>query len=77
MGAFSETLMLAATGRGVQSLASYELVKYPDVIRDELGMPANKVVAMGVALGYEKSDKNLNAYRSDRVATDQMLKIID
>ncbi|WP_372791271.1 hypothetical protein [Lentilactobacillus sp. SPB1-3] len=58
-------------------MASYELVKYPDVIRDELGMPANKVVAMGVALGYEKSDKNLNAYRSDRVATDQMLKIID
>ncbi|GAY74000.1 nitroreductase [Lentilactobacillus kosonis] len=77
LGAFSETLMLSATGREVQSLASYELVKYPDVIRDELGMPKNKVIAMGIALGYEKSDKKLNAYRSDRVSTDQILKIVD
>ncbi|KRM71814.1 nitroreductase [Lacticaseibacillus brantae] len=77
LGAFSETLMLAAAGRGVQSLVSYELVKYPDIVREELGLRSHQVVAMGVALGYEQPDKKLNQYRSDRVPVDQILRIVD
>lgn len=77
LGAFSETLMLAATGRGVQSLASYELVKYPDIIREAIGLPNTKFVAMGVALGYEKPEKTLNLFRTDRVPVDQILTIAD
>ena len=77
LGAFSQTFMLAATGRGVETLPSYELVKYPDIIRQVLGLPAHKVVAMGIALGYEKPDKLLNQYRSDRVPVDQILTIAD
>ncbi|KZT90646.1 hypothetical protein [Lactiplantibacillus plantarum] len=40
-------------------------------------MPANKVVAMGIALGYEKPEKPLNQFRTDRVATPQVLHIIN
>lgn len=75
LGAFSQNLMLSATARGIQSVPSYELVKYPDVIREELHLPKDKVIAMGIALGYEKSDKNLNEYRSDRIPTEQILSI--
>ncbi len=77
LGAFSQTLMLAATARGVQSVPSYELVKYPAIVRNELGMPADKVVAMGIALGYEKPEKLLNQFRTDRVATPKILHIIN
>ncbi|ANN48962.1 nitroreductase [Levilactobacillus brevis] len=75
LGAFSQTLSLAATARGVQSLSSYELVKYPDILRQELAVPTDRTIAMGIALGYEKPDKVLNQFRTDRVATQQILHI--
>ncbi|GEP19733.1 nitroreductase [Pediococcus argentinicus] len=77
LGAFSQTLMLSATARGVQSLVSYELIKYPDIIRDALKIPSDQIIAIGVALGYEKTDKVLNQFRSHRINVDDILNIVD
>ena len=37
MGAFSQSLMLAAKERGVDSMEAYEFVKFPDAIRKLMG----------------------------------------
>lgn len=67
LGAFEQTLMLAAASRGVDSIPAYNLVKYPDVVRKAMGIPDDLALAIGVALGYA-SDSGLNAVRSPRMA---------
>lgn len=73
-GAFAQTLMLSAANVGVQSIPAYELVKYPDELRQLLGLPTDQKILMGVALGYADAGV-INGFRTSRVATDQMLTI--
>lgn len=75
LGGFEQTLMLAATARGVSSVPAYNLVKYPDVLRRELGIPENELLAIGVALGYP-ADEPLNAFRSKRRPVDDILTMV-
>lgn len=74
LGAFSMSLMLAAKELGVDSIPAYEIVKYPDVIREHMDIPDNEDIIMGIALGYEVEDK-INEYRSTRLDLDEILTI--
>ncbi len=76
MGGFEQTLMLAATNKGIDSIPAYEFVKFPDMIRKHLGIPDDELVAIGVGLGYA-SNNPMNAYRSVRVPLEDMLVIKD
>lgn len=74
LGAFSQTLMLAAQNKGVDSLAAYELIRFPSSVKTEMGIPDDEVLAMGVALGYR--DKHaLNQFVSSRVPVENILEI--
>ena len=68
------SLMLAAKELGVDSIPAYEIVKYPDVIRQHMDIPDDEDLIMGIALGYEASDK-INEYRSPRLDVDEILTI--
>lgn len=59
---------------GVDSIPAYEIVKYPDVIRKYMDIPDDEDLIMGIALGYEASDK-INEYRSQRLDIDEILTI--
>jgi nitroreductase len=48
--------MLAATDLGVNSIPAYELVKYPYILRDNLPIPEDEDIVMGIALGYESDE---------------------
>lgn len=74
LGAFAQLLALSATNRGVQSIPAYELIKYPDMLRQLLGMDASNRFIMGIALGYE-SQQPINQFRSSRVSTSEMLTL--
>ncbi|WP_044469980.1 nitroreductase [Mannheimia massilioguelmaensis] len=74
LGGFAQTLTLSATARGIDSIAAYEVVKFPNSLRRHLGIPDNLMIAMGIALGY-KSDDPLNQFVSDRVDLNEMLVI--
>ncbi|MDP4105794.1 MAG: nitroreductase family protein [Bacillota bacterium] len=52
LGAFSQTLMLSAYGRGIGSMPAYEIVKYPELVRQFIEIPDDQTITMGVALGY-------------------------
>lgn len=65
LGAFEQTLMLAACDRGIASMPAYEIVKFPDEIRKHVGVPDDECIAMGVALGYATDDK-INRFASMR-----------
>ncbi len=65
LGGFEAMLCLAAADRGLGSVPAYNLVKYPDILREELGVTDNMQFAIGIALGYE-ADHALNRFRSVR-----------
>ena len=74
LGGFGMSLMLAATDLGVDSIPAYELVKYPYILRDNLPIPDDKDIIMGISLGYE-SEEHINQYQSPRLELDEILKI--
>ena len=75
LGAFSMSLMLAASEKDIDSIPAYELIKYPEVLRENLPIPDDEDIIAGVALGYA-SDAKINEFRSSRLDVDEILKII-
>lgn len=76
LGAFGQTLMLSATDHNVQSIPAYELVRYPDLLHQQLNIPHSEMFAMGIALGHA-ADTQLNTLITDRVKTSDVLTILD
>lgn len=71
LGLFSQTLMLAAMDCGVASIPAFNLVAYPGILRETLGIPDQLSIVMGIALGYENGDDPHNRYRSSRRKIDE------
>lgn len=74
LGAFGMSLMLAAKDLGVDSIPAYEFVKFPDKLREILGIPESEDIIMGIGFGYPADDK-LNDYRSGRMPVEKILTI--
>lgn len=73
LGAFEQSILLSATGRGIDSIVSYAIIKYPDIIRKHLPIPEDEEIAIGIALGYADEEHLLNRYRTNRVPVDGIL----
>ena len=73
LGAFEQTILLSATNRGIDSIVSYAIIKYPDIIRKHLPIPEEEEIAIGIALGYADDGQLLNRYRTDRVDINDVL----
>lgn len=74
IGAFSQTLMLAAKNEGVDSIPAYEIVRFPEDIHSALNIPDTEIIVAGIALGYP-TDDTLNDFYTDRDNTEDILKI--
>ena len=75
LGAFSMSLMLAASEKDIDSIPAYELIKYHEVLRENLPIPESEDIIAGIALGYA-SDAKINEFRSSRLDVNDILKII-
>ena len=76
LGAFAQTLMLAARDRGLDTIPAYELVRYPAEAREEMGIPDDEILVVGVALGH-RADALINSLVTDRAPVEQVLTIRD
>lgn len=76
LGAFGQTLMLAATDKGIASIPAMEFVAHPKFLHQVLGVSDDYQFAVGIGLGYKK-DALINQFRSERMDTDQFLTIKD
>lgn len=77
LGAFGQTLMLAATDQGIDSIPAAEFVQYPQALHKILGISDDYQFGMGIGLGYQKADALINQFRSRRMDNDEFLTIKD
>lgn len=74
LGLFSQSLMLASKNLGIDSIPAYNIVRYPDVLREIMAIPADQVIVMGIALGYA-TDNPINTFQPQRQAVDDVMTI--
>ncbi|CAJ1499144.1 nitroreductase [[Mycobacterium] burgundiense] len=65
-GGYVSNFMLAATARGVGSIAQAALAMYPNTLRDELGLTPDRQIVCGISFGYPDFDHPTNTYRTTR-----------
>ncbi len=66
MGMFIQNVMLAARGFGLDTCPQASLAEYPDLVRGILGMPPEKLLLCGMALGYKDKQQPVNRYQTER-----------
>ncbi|MDO8490436.1 MAG: nitroreductase [Dehalococcoidia bacterium] len=65
-GMIMDAIMLLAHSRGLGTCVMGRAVQYPDVLRQRLHIPENKLIVIGIAIGYPDFDAAVNKFRSDR-----------
>jgi nitroreductase len=71
-GSVVQTIMLLATSYGLGTVAQAQAVTYPDIIRKVLNIPEDKLLALGIAIGYPDMEAKRNKFRSDREPLDKV-----
>ena len=66
MGFFLQNVMLALVARGLGSCPQFSVAGYPDAIRAELGLGADRLVVCGLAVGYPDESVPVNRFRPNR-----------
>ena len=76
LGLFAQSIMLAAQHFGVDSATAVTLVAHPDLIRQELKIPDDLSIIIGIALGHADPGHPQNQYRSPRRTVQEAVKFL-
>lgn len=66
MGFFLQNVMLALVACGLGSCPQFSVAGYPDAIRTELGLGADRLVVCGLAVGYPDESIPVNQFQPGR-----------
>ena len=77
LGLFAQSIVLAAHSFGLGSCLQAMLAIYPDAVREFLGIPREKLLVIGISLGYPDFEDRINAYQSGRVGLDDFVRWYD
>jgi len=65
-GGYVANFLLAAQANGVATVPQASLAMYPEVLREVLGLPADRRVVCGISFGYADTAHPANSYRTRR-----------
>jgi nitroreductase len=77
VGMYLQTLLLALTARGLGTCVEVSIAGYPEIIRAQLGIPAELSILCGLAVGYPDPDFPANKLRTGREATEKNVVFVD
>lgn len=77
MGLFAQSIMLAAHAHGLGTVPQAFLTDYAQHIKKFLGIPESKRLVLGISIGYPDMESPVNSFRTDRVSTDEIVKVIE
>ncbi len=72
-GGFLTAFMLAATARGVASIAQAAVAAYPGLIRRHFDLAEDRMILCAITFGYPDEDAPVNRYRTERRAAGEIL----
>jgi len=76
LGSVSQSLMLAAQHYGLNTIPAVLMVGYPEIIRQELQIPDNLKIVIGIALGYGDPESSQNKYLTTRRPLEEFVKLV-
>ena len=65
-GSAVQNIMLLAVKSGLGTIAQAQAAVYPDIVRKVLGIPEDKLIALGIAIGYPDWENPVNEERRER-----------
>ena len=77
IGAYSQSIMLAAMEYGLGTIPAMTLTLFPEIIHKELQIPENLKVTIGIAIGYTDHENAINNFVSARTAVSENVRIFD
>ncbi|MDR1589902.1 MAG: nitroreductase [Oscillospiraceae bacterium] len=77
IGAYSQSLMLAALGKGLGAIQAITLTMFPDIVRRELSIPENLKITIGIAIGYPDKGNKINSFVSARSPLEETVHIFE
>ena len=66
IGMFAQSIMLTALEFGLATCPQTSIAMYPDIIRETLQIDEDKIIVMGLALGYPNNEAHINKLRMPR-----------
>jgi nitroreductase len=73
-GSVAQNIMLLATSYGLGTIAQAQSVIYPDIIRKVVDIPASKLIAVGIAIGYPDWENPVNQRSTERESLDSITR---
>ncbi len=73
IGIMAQTIMLLALEFGLATCPKTSIAAYAPVIKKTLNIPDNKMVVMGISLGYPDNDAYINKLTMDRLAVEDFV----
>ena len=77
IGAYAQSVMLAATHYGLGTIPAITLTHFPEILHRELEIPDNLNVTIGIAIGYEDAQNKINNFVSDRDPVDSVVRVFE
>jgi nitroreductase len=77
LGLFAQSLMLAAHANGLGTVPQAFAVDYASDIKKFLQIPETKRLVLGISIGYPDWESPVNTFRTDRIDTEELVKIIE
>lgn len=77
VGVWLGTFLAVAESLGIQTCAMASIAAYPDLLRDQLEIPAEETILLGIAIGHADTSKKVNTTRTTRQHSELFLRILD
>jgi nitroreductase len=77
VGMYLQTLLLALTERGLGTCVEVSVAGYPEIVRAQLGIPAELSILCGLAVGYPDPDFPANRLRVSRESIGKDVVFVD
>jgi nitroreductase len=77
MGLFAHGLMLAAHAYGLGTVPQAFLTDYAQYVKNFLGIHESKRLVLGISIGYPDLESPVNSFKTDRLNTDEIVKVVE
>jgi nitroreductase len=77
VGAYTQSVMLAAVEKGLGTIPAINIVLYPDILRKELGIADSQKIVIGIAIGYVDHENAINRLHTSRSPLSETVRYIE